>query len=283
MSPWLTVGASKTMFKKATKTNIKVRLALSGASGSGKTYSALAIASHLAQPIALIDTERGSASRYADKFDFDVCELNDFHPSRYIEAIHAAEQAGYSTIIIDSLSHAWYWELDAAGSQRNSFAGWKNVRPLERKLIDCLIGCHAHVIATMRTKTEWVVEKNDKGKAEPRKVGTTPIQTSSIEYEFDIAGEMNQQHILTVTKSRCSELADKTFLNPGQEVAVILNEWIGQPWRNWSSSDDAIAWAEKKLPDIQRERLQAEFDALSSSNGKKAPAWTDYVNELIKS
>ncbi len=271
------------MFKKATKANIKVRLALSGASGSGKTYSALAIASHLAQPIALIDTERGSASRYADKFDFDVCELNDFHPSRYIEAIQAAEQAGYGTIIIDSLSHAWYWELDAAGSQRNSFAGWKNVRPLERKLIDCLIGCRAHVIATMRTKTEWVIETNSKGKAEPRKVGTTPIQTSSIEYEFDIAGEMNQQHILTVTKSRCSELADKTFLNPGQEVAVILNEWIGQPWRNWSSSDDAISWAEKKLPDIKRDRLQAEFDALSSSNGKKAPAWIDYVNQLVKS
>ena len=91
------------MFKKATLANIKIRLALSGASGSGKTYSALAIASHLSSPIALIDTERGSASKYADKFDFDVCELTDFHPSRYIEAIQAAEQAGYSTIIIDSL------------------------------------------------------------------------------------------------------------------------------------------------------------------------------------
>jgi ABC-type dipeptide/oligopeptide/nickel transport system ATPase component len=107
------------MFTKATKEKIKVRLALSGASGSGKTYSALAIAelvediaSHLATPVALIDTERGSSKKYADKFNFDVCELNDFHPSRYIEAIQAAEQAGYATIIVDSLSHAWYWELD---------------------------------------------------------------------------------------------------------------------------------------------------------------------------
>ena len=271
------------MFTKATKEKIKVRLAISGASGSGKTYSALAIASHLAQPIALIDTERGSASLYADQFDFDVCELNDFHPSRYIEAIQAAEQAGYGTIIIDSLSHAWYWELDAAASQRNSFTGWKNVRPLERKLIDCLVGCRAHVIATMRTKTEWVIETNSKGKAEPRKVGTTPVQTASIEYEFDIAGEMNQQHILTVTKSRCSELTDKTFLNPGKELAIILNEWLEQPWKNWSSQNDALAWAEKKLPDIKRERLLAEFNSLDSSNGKKAPAWVEYVNELAKS
>lgn len=268
------------MFVKATQDKIKIRLAISGASGSGKTYSALAIASHLAMPIALIDTERGSSKKYADRFDFDVCELTDFHPSRYIEAIQAAEQAGYGTIIIDSLSHAWYWELDAAASQRNSFSGWKNVRPLERKLIDAIIGCHAHVIATMRTKTEWVVETNSKGKAEPRKVGTAPVQASSIEYEFDIAGEINQEHILKITKSRCSELADQDFLNPGREMAVTLNEWIGQPWRNWSSSDDAIAWAEKKLPDLTKQQLKAEFDSIDSSNGKKATAWVTHVDEL---
>ena len=135
----------------------------------------------------------------------------------------------------------------------------------------------------MRTKTEWVVEKNDKGKAEPRKIGTTPIQTSSIEYEFDIAGEINQQHILTVTKSRCSELADKTFLNPGREMAVTLNEWIGQPWKNWNSSGDAISWAVKKLPDIPSDRLKAEFESLESNNGKKALAWVEYIHKLTKS
>ena len=268
------------MFKKATKNKIKIRLAISGASGSGKTYSALACASHLATPIALIDTERSSSQKYADKFDFDVCELTDFHPSRYIEAIQAAEQAGYGTIIVDSLSHSWYWECDTASSQRNSFTGWKNVRPLERKLIDAIIGCRAHVIATMRTKTEWVIETNSKGKAEPRKIGTTPVQSSSIEYEFDIAGEINQEHILKITKSRCEELADKTFLNPGKEVAIVLNEWIGQPWRNWSSSDDAISWAEKKLPDVPKKQLEAEFDSLNSSNGKKATAWVTHVYQL---
>jgi DNA polymerase III delta prime subunit len=270
------------MFKKATKNKIKIRLALSGPSGTGKTYSALAIASHLAKPIALIDTERSSSQKYADKFDFDICELTDFHPSRYIEAIQAAEQAGYGTIIIDSLSHAWYWELDAAANSYNNFTGWKNVRPLERKLIDAIVGCRTHVIATMRTKTEWVIETNSKGKAEPRKIGTTPVQTSSIEYEFDIAGEINQEHILTITKSRCSELTDKTFLNPGRDVAVILNEWIEQPWRNWSSSDDALDWAAKKLPDLSREQLETEFNALDSGNGKKATAWIEYIDQQLQ-
>jgi hypothetical protein len=89
--------------------------------------------------------------------------------------------------------------------------------------------------------------------------------------------QISQQHILTVTKSRCSELTDKTFLNPGREMAVTLNEWIGQPWKNWSSSDDAINWAEKQLPDIQRDRLKAEFESLESNNGKKALAWVEYI------
>lgn len=85
---------------------------------------------------------------------------------------------------------------------------------------------------------------------------------------------------MTVTKSRCSELADKTFLNLGREMAVTLNEWIGQPWKNWSSSDDAISWAENKLTDMSKEQLKAEFNSLSSSNGKKATAWVNHIYEL---
>ena len=94
-------------FTKATKQEAKLRLALAGPSGSGKTYTALQIATHLGGPIALVDTERGSARKYADLFSFDVLELDSFHPERYIEAIHEAEEAGYAVLILDSLSHAW--------------------------------------------------------------------------------------------------------------------------------------------------------------------------------
>ncbi|MEG3875769.1 ATP-binding protein [Microcoleus sp. herbarium7] len=214
------------MFKKATKSQFKIRLALSGASGAGKTFSALSIASHLGNSIAVIDTEHGSASRYADKFSFDVCELENHHPSRYIEAIQVAEQAGYEVIIIDSLSHAWFSELELAGK---GFDGWKNVRPLERKLIDAMIGCSSHIIATMRSKTEYIMEeyraKDGKTKTAPKKIGTAPVQSAGIEYEFDIAGELNYEHILTIGKTRCSELTDRTFLNPGLELANILKDW----------------------------------------------------------
>jgi predicted ATP-dependent serine protease len=151
------------MFKKATKENLKLRLALSGASGSGKTYSALSIASHLGKRIAVIDTERGSASKYADLFSFDTCELTNYHPSKYIEAIKSAEENGYEILVIDSLSQAWFSELELAGGR---FDGWSKVRPLARKLLDAMIGSKCHIIATMRSKTEWLIEENQKnGKA----------------------------------------------------------------------------------------------------------------------
>ena len=96
-------------FQKATKEQAKLRLALIGPAGSGKTYSALTLATHLVPNghIALIDSERGSASKYADRFNFDVEELTTFHPQRYIQAINDAQTASYDVLIIDSLSHAW--------------------------------------------------------------------------------------------------------------------------------------------------------------------------------
>ncbi|MBW4640935.1 MAG: ATP-binding protein [Gloeocapsa sp. UFS-A4-WI-NPMV-4B04] len=217
------------MFKKATKTQIKLRLALTGPSGSGKTFSSLAIASQLGKRIAVIDTEHGSASRYADLFEFDVVELESFHPNRYVKAILAAQQAGYDVVVIDSLSHAWIGkdgELELVDRAKNSFTAWKDVRPLERALIDTMLSCKCHLIATMRSRTEWVVETNDKGKAEPRKVGTAPIQTQGIEFEFDVAGELNWQNTLTITKSRCPALSGKAFIEPGQQVADILKQWL---------------------------------------------------------
>ena len=95
------------LFKKANKEQIKLRLALTGPSGSGKTMSSLAIASHLGNRIALIDTEHSSANRYAELFDFDTCQLTNFHPHNYIQAIKTASSSGFDLLIIDSFSHAW--------------------------------------------------------------------------------------------------------------------------------------------------------------------------------
>lgn len=214
------------MFQKATKAKARLRLAIAGPSGSGKTYSALSIAEHLGNSIAVIDTEHGSAAKYADRFDFDTCELTNFDITNYITLLREAAKAEYEVIIIDSLSHAWFWELEQTGKAQNSFAAWGDVRKLERALVDEMLGSPAHIIATMRSKTEWVIEENAKGKPAPRKIGTAPIQASGIEYEFDVAGEMDLSHMLTISKSRCPWLNRTTHLNPGEELAKNLLTWL---------------------------------------------------------
>ncbi len=267
------------MFKKATKSTIKIRLALSGASRSGKTFSALAVALYLGKKIAVIDTERGSASRYADLFNFDVCELAHHHPSKYIEAIQAAVEADYEVIIIDSLTHAWYAELELVDQAKNSFSAWKNVRPLERKLIDTIVKSNAHIIATMRSKTEWDTTPVN-GKIQPKKIGTAPIQTNGIEFEFDIAGELSNEHILYISKSRCPALQDTSWHKPSKDFAYQLRAWMGEVWVLWKSEKDALAWGATQLPEMSLEQLQQEFNQISSGNGKKAPAWVERVMQL---
>ena len=96
------------MFQKAVKYEAKLRLAIAGPSGAGKTYTALAVATSLGSRVALVDTEHGSASKYADLFDFDVMELAPpFHPDRFGDAISMAADEGYDVVVLDSVSHAW--------------------------------------------------------------------------------------------------------------------------------------------------------------------------------
>ena len=221
-------------FKKAVKHDAKLRLALCGPSGSGKTYTALSIASGLGGPIAHVDTEHGSASKYADIFEFDVLEPTEFDPRRLIETIGDAVNAGYRVFIVDSLSHYWMGKggelemVDSAAkrNQGNSFAAWKHVTPVHNQLIDTIISAPLHIIATLRTKTEWVVEKDDKGKSVPRKIGIAPIMRDGIEYEFDVCGDLDQDNTLTVSKSRCPALAGKVINQPGKQMAEDLKRWL---------------------------------------------------------
>lgn len=223
------------MFKKATKTQAKLRLALMGVAGSGKTYTALKIAAELGGRIAVLDTEHGSASKYADIFDFDVSELESFAPMRYVEAIHAAEDAGYDVLIIDSLSHAWMGKdgalemVDRAARrfQGNKYAGWGEVTPEQNKMIDAMAASRLHLIVTMRSKMEHVQEKDEKtGKTVIRKVGMQPVQRDGLEYEFDVVGDLDQSNYLTITKTRCSALSEMVYHKAGKEVADILKAWL---------------------------------------------------------
>lgn len=223
-------------FKKAEKKQAKLRFALIGPSGSGKTFSALSIGSGLGGKMALIDTEHGSASLYADSFNFDVLELESFHPERYIEAIAAAQAAGYDVLVIDSLSHAWSGKdgalemVDKAADRDprgNSFAAWRKVTPWHNKLVEAMLAAKMHLLVTMRTKTEYVLEKDERtGKTAPKKIGLQPVQRDGLEYEFTVVGDINLEHQMVVTKTRCSELADAVIEKPSAKLGEMLVEWL---------------------------------------------------------
>ena len=223
-------------FVKATKRQSKLRAAFVGIAGSGKTYSALAIGTKLGVRVALIDTERGSASKYAGKFDFDVLELEVFAPEHYVKAIHEAEAAGYDVVIIDSLSHAWTGiggalEMKDKASMRqgeNSFTAWRHVTPEHNKLVEAMLQCRAHLLVTMRQKTEYVIEENERGKKTPRKIGMKPEQRDGLDYEFDLVGSINQDHAFVIEKSRLDEYAPvgDVIVKPGEQLANRIKAWL---------------------------------------------------------
>lgn len=241
-------------FRKATREQSWLRLALVGPSGSGKTFTALLFARELGERVAVIDTERGSASKYADEVAaFDVLELESFAPAQYVAAIDAAAAESYPVLLIDSLSHAWNGRggalemVDKAAARSrsgNSFAAWREVTPEHHALVEAILRYPGHVLVTMRVKTSWVIQENDRGKKEPRKIGLAPVQRDGIEYEFDVVADLDHEHRMIVTKSRCPELADAVVMKPGSEVAQTLRGWL-------TNGVDRVGEASKALEAVE--------------------------------
>ena len=223
-------------FKKATKAAAKLRLGLIGPAGSGKTMTALRIAAGLGGPVAVIDTERGSASLYAGErgLDFDVIELDTYGVERFIDAIKAAADGGYATLVIDSLSHAWSGKggilefVDNAGKRNQgggNFGAWRDATPRHNSLVDAILGAPLHVICTLRSKVEYVVE-NVGGRNQVRKVGLQPVQRDGLEYEFTVVGDVTQDHDLVVTKTRAAFLKDAVIREAGEDLGKQLAAWL---------------------------------------------------------
>ena len=221
-------------FRKAERRKAKLRLAITGPAGSGKTYGALLVAFGLEGRIAMIDTENGSGDLYADLGNYDVCTLQaPYTVQKYLEAIKTAENAGYDVIIIDSLSHAWAGEgglLDMQGriadsGKKNSFAAWREITPLHNKLVDTLLNSQCHIIATLRSKTDYAPIENERGKMEIRKIGLAPIQRDGIEYEFSTVFDLGINHIVNVSKDRTS-LFDGQIFKLSKDTGQVLREWL---------------------------------------------------------
>lgn len=282
-------------FRKATKKQSRLRLSIMGSSGAGKTYTSLNIAKHLGGKIAVIDTERGSASKYSDIFEFDVIELENFHPDRYIEAIEAAEAAGYDVLIVDSITHEWnskdgILELHEAAIRKqktkNSFTAWADVTPLHTRFIEAIVRCRCHIITTMRSKVDYVQEDNERGQKTVRKVGMAPIQREGMDYEHDVVLDLDIDHVAVISKTRCSALDGKTYKKPGREIAEILVSWL---------SDGVEPAPEPKAPAVDpaavsslsfgsyeqaRQEIIDDLKKLFLGQGKTEAEWNAYEPKL---
>jgi hypothetical protein len=234
------MGSDTFTFETATKDQARARIALAGPSGSGKTWTALTFAARFGGPYAVIDTERGSASKYAGPFTFDRLNLTSYDPRSLPKALAAAAAAGYETVIIDSLSRFWSGtdgmleQVDNAGKRGyggNQFGGWKEARPMENAMVEAMLGYPGHVIVTMRTKTAYDITTDDRGRKVPVKIGLKPEQREGIEYEFDIVGDLDTENTLTVSKSRCSALSGAVVRRPDAAVADVILAWLddGRP------------------------------------------------------
>lgn len=216
-------------FKKAVRSESKLRLALEGISGSGKTYSALRLAKGLGGKIAVVDTERGSASLYSglpDIPEFDVLELTDsFSPEVYVDAIHAAEEAGYNVIILDSITPEWSGkngclELADLYSKGNSLAGWKKVTPMHRKFLDTIVNSKCHIIATMRCKAAVGLVDGKVKKAQDK-----TEQRDGTEYEFTVVLSIDRDsHSAVASKDRTGLFKDPELIS--EETGKKLLAWL---------------------------------------------------------
>ncbi len=234
-------------FIKATKAQSKLRAAIFGPSGAGKTFTALRIATGMGGKIAVIDTERGSASKYASNFDFDVLDLPDHDIDTYLKGIKAAGDAGYDILVIDSLTHGWKEllnEIDKIAKAKyrgNTWSAWSEGTPKQQALVNAILDYPGHVIATMRSKTEWATEKDERtGKNRPVRIGLAPEEGKGIEYEFDLLLEMNTDHFASVNKDRTGKYQDATIEKPGEDFGASLIEWLndGEPIK--ATKEDAI-------------------------------------------
>lgn len=259
------------MFTKAIRTKVKAKLAITGPSGSGKTMSALLIAAGIGGHIAVVDTENGSASLYADMdkgplvgIAFDTLEvLPPYTMDKFLAAIDEAVKAKYSVLVIDGISPAWAGEgglldkkgaLDNRPGVQNSYTNWNKITPEQERFKARILQADIHLICTMRSKQDYILELNENGKNVPRKVGLAPIQRDGMEYEFMTVFDLAMDHNAAVSKDRTSLFDGKIFKptrKTGEEIMAWLKTGKAVPRPVPTPAPAPVETTKSKLPEHQ--------------------------------
>lgn len=259
------------LFQKATKKKSKLRICIEGASGSGKTWSSLLIATEIAKAVggrvAVIDTERGSASLYSDYFDFDVMELvGDYSPEKYIGAIAKAEELGYAVILLDTITPEWKGKngcLEIHANLGGRFQDWKKVTPRHDAFIQALLTSSSHIVTTCRSKTHHEMDPNTK---KVTKQGLAPEQRDGLDYEMTVVFDLNQNHMATASKDRTKLFDGKDHII-SKETAKILMDWLnsGEEDKNAEHyKTEAIHWYNKVKEQMGEDTAKLVVEGLSS-------------------
>ena len=275
------------MFRKAERRKAKLRLAITGPAGSGKTYGALILAQGLGGRIAMIDTENGSGDLYANMCDYDVETLAaPYSVQKYLSAIYEAEKEGYDVLIIDSLSHAWSGEggildvhnqITEQSKSGNSYAAWGKIMPMHTRLLEAITASNCHIIATMRSKTDYAQILNERGRTEIRKVGLAPVQRDGEDYEFTVVFNLEMDHTVSVSKDRTG-LFDSQVFPITQETGKILGNWLNSGAEAIPNAQDIrnainrLYYGYMELFDQDANAAQAAMQAITG--GKASREWT---------
>ncbi|WP_294231979.1 AAA family ATPase [uncultured Chryseobacterium sp.] len=235
--------------KQSQRQQVKLRLGLSGASGFGKTKSALLLAYGMTQDwskIAVIDTENSSASLYSDLGNYNVLDLQaPYSPERYIQAIELCEGSGISVIIIDSASHEWNGTggcLDIHEKLGGRFQDWANVTPRHQAFINKILQSNCHIITTTRRKIDYSLDIGSNGKTQVVKHGTKEITRDGFEYELTINFELiNENHLAKASKDRTGLFMNKPEFLITSDTGKMILEWCNSgsktnPFENFTQS-----------------------------------------------
>ncbi len=232
--------------KKAKRSRRPMKICLEGLSGSGKTYSALRLAfamkrAGIGKRIVLADSENESGGLYdgikqdGETWEYEVCPLPPAkqNPGGYADAYEFLVSQGFDLIIIDSMSHAWHGAMEqvdqiAARSGRgDKFQAWASVTPAQRRMFQLITDPRAHLIATMRVKSDYERVEGANGKAQIKKVGLKADQREGSEYEFDCVVRLDtEEHAAIVEKVRgCTAMDGKAGKCPGPDFWKPLFDW----------------------------------------------------------
>lgn len=262
-------------FQKAERTQARLKLGIQGPSGSGKTDGALAIATILAGvdgKIALADTENKSASLYSDRYSFDTVGIvPPYHSSKYEEVIDAAVAADYAVLVIDSISHQWDGDGGILARKEatdvragNQWTNWRAFTKEYNQFIGKILSAPIHIIVTMRSKQDYVLEANEKGKQTPRKVGMKAIQREGAEYELTVNFDVQMDHRAKASKDRTNLF--------GEHLWDLRDPKTGKMLVDWLSNAKPVALATQD----HRNKLQILADAEGVPE-----AWATRINALL--